>query len=206
MEALRKILSVKEGKGPSPTFTEPQLVYLIFLIGSEPYIGRKRLKELLQLGEGSVRTMVSRLMKRGLAVSTRGGVALTEKGEEVYERLKKLVSPLRKISFKMPWEAPANYGLVVKGLAERISTGLEERDEAVRHGASAAMVLTFLSDGVHMPRVSNLSVERPEFAEQVKSFFKPEVGDVIIITGAEDEPRAMYSALAAALKILLGKR
>ncbi|MDW8084564.1 MAG: DUF4443 domain-containing protein [Candidatus Caldarchaeum sp.] len=205
MESIRKLLLSKETKGPLPAFTGVQLVYLILLVGSEPFIGRKKLTQLLGVGEGSVRTMLSRLVSLGYVVSTRSGITLTETGRKLYETLRNLVSPLMKVDFAMPWDAYHNYGVVLRGAAGKVSTGIEERDEAVRHGASAAMVLTCEPDGIHMPKVTNLSVERPEFAEQIKSFFKPVEGDVIIVAGAPTDHQAKYSALAAALKVLFEK-
>lgn len=205
MEQLRKLFLAKEGKGPLPAFTGVQLVYLIMLVGAETFVGRKRLTQLLGIGEGSVRTMLSKLAEWGMIASTRSGVTLTEKGRRLYEALSSALSPLMKVGFEMPWTASENYGVVVKGKADMVASGLEERDEAVRNGAAAAMVLTSLPDGIHMPRISNLSVERPDFAEKVSSFFKPSAGDVIIIAGADEERKAKFSALAAALKLLFGK-
>ncbi|MEM4574173.1 MAG: DUF4443 domain-containing protein [Candidatus Caldarchaeum sp.] len=205
MESIRKLLFTRQVKGPSPAFTGIQLLYLIFLVGSEPFIGRKRLTQLLGLGEGSVRTMLSRLSRLGYAKSTRSGIVLTDNGKQLHEKLTLIVKSLKKVDFEMPWEAAVNYGVLLRGVADNVSTGVEERDEAVRHGALAAMILAKLSDGLYMPKITNLSVERPEFANTVEAFFQPEVGDVIIITGAGTEHEAKYSALAAAFKLVFGK-
>lgn len=205
MESIRKLLFTRQVKGPSPAFTGIQLLYLIFLVGSEPFIGRKRLTQLLGLGEGSVRTMLQRLSRLGYAKSTRSGIVLTENGKQLHESLMNVVKTVKKVDFEMPWKAAVNYGVVLRGLADRVSTGVDERDEAVRHGALAAMILAKLSDGLYMPKITNLSVERPEFANTVEAFFQPDVGDVIIITGAETEHDARYSALAAAFKLAFGK-
>ncbi len=205
MEALREVLQARELRGPSPAFTPVQLVYAVLLIGSSGFLGRKRLKDYLGIGEGSVRTMLSRLIGNGLAMSTRNGLSLTQKGKQLYERLKNSLSPIKQVTFEMPWKAKCSYGLVVKGYADKVSTGVEERDEAIRNGASAAMVLTYMPNGLHMPRITNLSAERPDFAQKIVEFFNPSPNDVIVITAADDEGKARYSALAVALKLFLGK-
>ncbi|MCS6770049.1 MAG: hypothetical protein NZ570_06410 [Candidatus Caldarchaeum sp.] len=205
METLKQLSRAREFKGPSPAFTAIQLIYAVILIGSSAVMGRKRLTSQLGLGEGTVRTMLARLVSWELAFSTREGLRLTQKGVDLYQFLTKTITELKRVEFEMPWTAPHNYGVVVKDAADRVSTGVEERDEAVRNGASAAMVLTYLADGLHMPRVSNLSVERPDFAEKVIKFFTPSENDVILITGADDEAKARYSALAAAVKLVVGK-
>ncbi|MEM1943601.1 MAG: DUF4443 domain-containing protein [Candidatus Caldarchaeum sp.] len=205
MEALRQLLEVREVRGPAPAFTPVQLLYAVILIGSSAVMGRKRLKELLGIGEGSVRTMLSRLVSSGLAFSSREGLRLTEKGMELYSYLSRTVSELKRVVFEMPWTAKHNFGVVVRGMAGKVSTGVDERDEAVRNGASAAMVLTYTESGLEMPRVSNLSIERPEFAGKIISLFHPSVNDVVIIAGADDEVKSRYAALAAAVKLFVGK-
>ncbi|MEM4353204.1 MAG: DUF4443 domain-containing protein [Candidatus Caldarchaeum sp.] len=205
METLRQFFLDKELKGPSPAFTPIQLLYVILLLGSCTVLGRKRLRNYLGLGEGSVRTMLARLVEKGLALSTQKGLSLTDKGRQLYDYLRKFLTPVTPVPFQMPWQAGHNYGLVVKGLAEKVSTGVEERDEAIRNGASAAMVLTYMLDGLHMPRVANLTVEQPRFAQQVVEFFKPSVNDVVIIAGADEDLKARYAALAAAMKLVVGK-
>ncbi|MEM1946335.1 MAG: DUF4443 domain-containing protein [Candidatus Caldarchaeum sp.] len=205
METLRQLFLDRELKGPSPAFTTVQLLYAVFLLGSHTVLGRKRLTDYLGIGEGSVRTMLTRLTEKGLAVSTQKGLSLTDKGRELYDYLKKFLTAVKAVSFNMPWQAQHNHGLVVKGLADRVSTGVEERDEAIRNGASAAMVLTYMFDGLYMPRVANLTVEQPHFARQVVEFFKPSVNDVVIIAGADDDVKARYAALAAAVKLVVGK-
>ncbi len=204
MEALREIFQDHGPRGPSPAFTPVQLVYAVLLIGSSDFLGRKRLKDYLGIGEGSARTILSHLVKKGLATSTRKGLSLTQKGKQLYEYLKSSLSPIKQITFEMPWTAKCSYGLVVKGCAELVSTGIEERDEAIRNGASAAMVLTYMPNGLYMPRITNLSVERPDFAQKIIDLFNPSENDVIVITAADDERRARYSAFAVALK-LIGK-
>ncbi|MEM4190152.1 MAG: DUF4443 domain-containing protein [Candidatus Caldarchaeum sp.] len=205
METLRQLFLDRELRGPSPAFTPIQLVYAIILLGSYTVLGRKRLKDYLGVGEGTVRTMLTRLTEKGLALSTQKGLSLTDKGRQIYEHLKKFLTSVTVVTFKMPWQAEHNYGLVVRGLADKISTGIEERDEAVRNGASAAMVLTYMLDGLHMPKVANLTVEQPDFARQIVELFKPSVNDVVIVAGADDGVKARYAALAAAMKLVMGK-
>jgi len=204
-EMLRELFADVGVKGPTPAFTPVQIVYTILLLGSSEEIGRKRLKERLKIGEGSVRTLLSRLLSKGVITTTKKGIILTEKGRKLYAYLKQHLSPVLRIDFAMPWQPPHNYGVLVRGCAEKVSSGIDERDEAIRNGALAAMVLTQMMDGLYMPRVTNLSQERPDFAENVLKLFNPTVGDVIIIAGSDDENKAMYSALAAALKLLTEK-
>ena len=80
--------------------------------------------------------------------------------------------------------------------------GIEERDEAIRAGANATLVLAMENGEVHMPKVSNLSRESPQLAASIIKNLNPADGDVIIITSANSKMTARYSALAAALLLL----
>lgn len=199
MESLQEIA---QPKGPAPAFTPVQLAYALMVIGGEVGVGRKRLAQLLGLGEGTVRTMLSRLASAGLIRTTKKGLSLTEKGRQAFQSISTVVKSMGRPAFPLPWELEHSVGVLVKGMADKVVSGLEERDEAIRHGAEAAIILTREADGIHMPRISNISQERPEFAKNVEEFFKPSVGDVMIIAGAHDEQRALYAALAPALKLL----
>jgi DNA-binding MarR family transcriptional regulator len=201
METLQKLSELRDLKGPSPAFTKVQLAYALMVVGGAEGVGRKRLAQLLGLGEGTVRTMVSRLASAGLIHTTRKGLSLTERGRQLYQSLTSIIGSVGRASFPLPWDLKHSIGVLVRGLADRVLSGLEERDEAIRYGADAAIVLTREADGIHMPQVSNISRERPEFAKNVEEFFKPSVGDVMIIAGAQEERKALYAALAAALKL-----
>ena len=89
MELKRFLDSVASAApGPRPSFQSLHLLEAILVIGREALIGRKKLAELLGLGEGAVRTLIQRLRSESLVrVIGRGGCALSEKGEELFREL-----------------------------------------------------------------------------------------------------------------------
>ncbi|MEM4383965.1 MAG: hypothetical protein QXH32_04735 [Candidatus Caldarchaeum sp.] len=99
METLRQFFLDKELKGPSPAFTSIQLLYVILLLGSYTVLRRKRLRNYLGLGKGSVRTMLARLLEKGLALSTQKGLSLTDKGRQLYDYLRKFFNPCHACAF-----------------------------------------------------------------------------------------------------------
>jgi hypothetical protein len=202
METLQKLSELRDLKGPSPAFTKVQLAYALMVGGAARRVWDVRgWPSFSGWGRGPSGTMVSRLASAGLIHTTRKGLSLTERGRQLYQSLTSIISSVGRASFPLPWDLKHSIGVLVRGLADRVLSGLEERDEAIRYGADAAIVLTREADGIHMPQVSNISRERPEFAKNVEEFFKPSVGDVMIIAGAQEERKALYAALAAALKL-----
>lgn len=199
---ILKSLSRKE-PGPQPTFREFEFIDFLLILDKEGLIGRKRLSEYLGVGEGVVRTMIQRLRSQSLIeVSGRGGCKLSERGIEVVEQLKKLLRNVGPLDLELPWDYPNNYVLIVKGASGKIRRGLEQRDEAIKAGAKALMILTYTNNRLLMPGVSDLSSEKPDFAENIIKLLKPEEGDVILIAAGSSVLEARKGALAAAQTLL----
>ncbi len=188
--------------GPTPSFTSINLLELILYLGRESPVGRKRLSSKLELGEGVVRNMLTRLEKAGIIKITKEGCVLTREGLRMYEEISSILIEKGQVDILVPWSHPYNYVVVLKKRSHLVKIGLEQRDAAIRAGADAAMVMTYVNNELHMPGVSILSIERPDFASEVIEKIKPEEGDVIIIAGAKDYRKAKYGALAAAQTIL----
>jgi len=189
--------------GPQPTFQSFQLLDALLTIRKDAPIGRKKLSEQLGLGEGVVRTILQRLRSGSLIlVAGRGGCVLSEKGEALVSELEEKLKDIGSIKLRLPWSCRENYALIVKGAAHLVRRGLEQRDEAIRAGAKALMVLTCTDGRIMMPGVSNLTSEKPDFALQLMRELEPEDGDVILIAGGDHLVEARWGALAAAQTLL----
>jgi hypothetical protein len=202
---LRRLLSslASTPPGPRPSFQSFHVLEAILVIGREAPIGRKRLAEVLGLGEGAVRTLIQRLRAWSLVgVVGRGGCALSEKGEELLRELERRLRDVGPVKLELPWSHPASYALIARDAAGMVSRGLEQRDEAVRAGAKALMVLTYHGGRLLMPGVSDLSAERPEFASRLIRELGLVDGDVILISGGDSLAEARRGALAAAQTLL----
>lgn len=199
---LEQILSLGDVRGPLPAFSPVHMIYALMLIQDYGRIGRKRLSDLLSLGEGSVRTLIKKLDSLGLVTAGKSGYALSEKGSGLLRLLSSKITKLTELKIPLPWKSPHNTGIVVRGAASSVKSGIVQRDASIRFGAEEALILTYSEDGLQMPMISNLSRERPDFAAQIVDSLHPSKGDVIIITGARDSVASRYAALGAALTLL----
>ncbi|RLG04602.1 MAG: hypothetical protein DRN54_00575 [Thaumarchaeota archaeon] len=189
--------------GPQPTFQSLQFLEALLTIGREAPIGRKRLSEKLGLGEGAVRTLLQRLKAESLIeVIGRGGCVLSEKGRALISELEGKLRDIGSTTLKLPWSHPENYAIIVRGAAHLVRRGLEQRDEAIKAGAKALLVLTYVDGRLLMPGISDITSEKPDFALQLIEELKPESGDVILIAGASHPIEAKRGALAAAQTLL----
>lgn len=192
-----------EGRpGPTPSFTPIHLLELLLYLGREAPVGRKKLSSSLKIGEGAIRSMLKRLVKAGIVDVTDEGCVLTSNGMKIYNKVSSMLIEVGLVDINMPWDHQYNYTVVLRGRSHLVKKGLEQRDAAIRAGAGAALVMTYLDNELHMPGVSILSREKPEFASEVVEKIKPGNGDAIIIVGADDYRKAKYGALAAAQTLL----
>jgi DNA-binding PadR family transcriptional regulator len=162
------------------------------LIRRHEKIGRKILVEEIGIGEGSMRTILNRLKRRGLIASSRGGHALTPKGERF------LGKPLQFVQIDA---GPLTVGevdvaTVVRGAAMKIKRGIEQRDEAIKIGADGATVLVYKKGKLRFPD-GFMNVDKG-LAALLTEIFEPREGDVIIVGTAKDLVKAEEGARAAA--------
>lgn len=179
--------------GPKPLFDKAQVRRALELISEFQPIGRKKLADKLGVGEGSVRTILNRLKEEGFVSSTIQGHVLTEKGEnELGDSVRKFLEI--KVSDLTVGEV--DVATIVENSADKVSSGIEERDEAIKVGAEGATVLVFKDNELKLPN-AELNIDE-EIKSQLLDFFQPEEGDVVIIATADNEYSAERGALAAA--------
>ena len=84
--SLKKFIQQLAGKkapGPSTSFTVFHVFYALQLLSQKP-IGRTKLAELLGVGDGAIRTIISRLREADLIEISKAGCELTEKGRDIW--------------------------------------------------------------------------------------------------------------------------
>jgi len=166
------------------------------LIGEEGPIGRKKLAQKLDLGEGSMRTVLDRLKDGGYVSSTPQGHILTEDGQRELEGRAGKVLETHVGDLTV---GEVDVAVLVEGASGKVDIGIEQRDEAIKAGAKGATTLTF-RDGHLQLLNSEMSIDE-EIKSKLLEFFKPSEGDVIVIGTAETGEDAERGALAAAESI-----
>ncbi|AAL81237.1 hypothetical protein PF1113 [Pyrococcus furiosus DSM 3638] len=173
----RKVMvgQVVRRRGAYPEYTLEDALAVLFL-AKEP-IGRKQISEILELGEGSVRTLLGRLTKKDLIRSKQRGHFLTTWGHEVKKKIEELFSePIEVTVDGFPGVA-----IIVKNPGGFKS--LELRDEAIKFDAKGAMILTVKNGEIVFPEDSRPLKEM--YPEIVKRLYDYEEGDLIVITWAD---------------------
>ena len=203
MRTLGKVAS-KLAPGRAPYFIEAHLVKALKIVDSEGPVGRVRLSKILGLGEGAVRTLVKHLKNEGLIKISRTGIILTDSGKKLSSFLNSRISSETEVPQSSLTVGPFNIAVLVKKVADHIKYGLEQRDAAIKVGASGATTLIFSHGGLVMPGAEGEDVFKniPAIRDVLISKLKPREGDVVIIGSGNDRLTAELGAIAAALETL----
>jgi len=197
LTALRRLVKEK-APGPPSTFTELHLAKAVEIIG-EKATGRAGLSRQLSLGEGATRTLIGRLTDEGLAISTKRGIRLTRSGLSILKELQRSFPKGATVPRSSITVGLHNFGVLVRSGADRVRSGIEQRDAAVRAGAIGAVTVLFRNGRLYMPPVKEFEVEDwKETARTIMEIFNPKDSDAIVICGAESMQQAEDGARAAA--------
>jgi hypothetical protein len=177
---------------------------MLLCLKFEGPVGRYRLKDMLGLSEheGIVKLMLSDLQKRGYVSAGKLGSILTVKGEKLLVQHLKAYDVVDVKDFDVLdlKTGPVSVGIQIRGKANKIRFGIEQRDATVRAGAKGATVLTFKEGVLGLPPMfDDLSSKYPDLAAKILETYNLINGDVIIFVSAGNRWRALEGALAAAL-------
>lgn len=192
----------KKAPGPSTSFTPFHIYSAIELLFKEP-LGRNKLAEKLGVGDGAVRTIISRLKDSELIVNSKEGCMLTPKGQQVWSQFEQVFPQRTEIPKTEMTPSEANYAFLVKGCGGKVHSGIDQRDAAIIAGAKRAIAIVTNHGSLYIETVSQcLEKDYPNAAAQILKKVSPQDNDVIIIAGAETMSKAKSGAFAAAWSLL----
>lgn len=193
----------KIAPGPAPSFNEAHVVKALELIGEHESVGRIRLSKELGLGEGTTRTLLKHLKNEGIIQSSRSGIRFSEPGKKLFSDLRNRLSRGFDVPNSTLTIGRFNIGILVRDSAKAVRSGMEQRDTAIKSGASGATTLVFSSDKLFLPTgEENISETMPELHDMLVTQFKPKENDVIIVGCGENRKIAEIGAKMAAIKLL----
>ncbi len=179
------------------------IFFALELMAQKP-IGRNKLAEKMNVGEGAIRTIISRLKDADLIATAKEGCSLTEKGRETWHIFEELFPASGEIEQTELTHSPYNYAFLVKNRGGKIGSGIEQRDAAIMGGAKRALAIVSRKGHLIIEGVSRgIETEYPQAAQKILKNIKPEENDVIVVAGADDSVRAKRGAFAAAW-VLIG--
>ena len=169
-------------------------------------MGRFRLGQVTGLGQGEVRTLISRLKDASLISVDSRGCALTEKGRKKFDSISQAIPYSSSVEANDLDLGKFAWSVIVRDRASRVKKGLEQRDASIRAGATGALTVVYSSGKFRIPSEKGPSdceaLGPSEPWTMIRNNSKPKNGDVVIVSGADSSSLAEEGALAAALTVL----
>lgn len=163
-------------------------------------ISRNLLTSELNLGEGTIKTLVKHLKMNDIVETSNAGMWLTRKGQVMYKKIDDAIPyelSLKECSLGL---GAHNHAILVRGLGDEIGTGIEQRDAAIKVGAQGATTLIYQNKKFLMPDRAQDSLRRePELRSILLEKLNPDEKDIIIIASSDDKKNANLAAKSAAL-------
>ena len=185
--------------GPIPKFTDYHLWKALMALNEEEPIGRGRLSELLGIGEGSTRTIIGMMDGQGFIQIGRRGILLTPKGAQFRKKVSFDVAPVMTSDLTIN---TSDCAVRIPYAARKITFGCEERDEAIKAGATGATTLICKNGSLIFPG-SDYPVSST-MERTLRDKFDIRNDDVIIIGTAGNPHLAELGAVSAALNVVGG--
>lgn len=195
-----KELTKEKAPGPAASFSTVHLLLAMERLAANP-IGRSKLAEELRIGEGATRTLINRLKDADLIETSKAGCSLTQDGFKLLGEYQSVIKKVR-IEKNELTLTDYNYAVLVKHSAQKVKTGMEQRDAAVIAGAKSATTIVCKNGHLTFPSPSREMNGCLKAASQIESILKPRENDTIVIVGSDRPEKAEYGALAAALTLL----
>ncbi|AMK13671.1 hypothetical protein AUP07_0619 [methanogenic archaeon mixed culture ISO4-G1] len=185
--------------GPIPKFNDYHLWKALYYLDEEDAIGRKKLASLLDIGEGSTRTIISLLQNHGIISINKSGIILTNNGVDLKKKTRMDLAPM---NIKELTIGEYNFAVRIPRVAHMVTFGCEERDAAIEAGATGATTLVYINGKLMFPG-SEYHVD-PTIETEIKSIFNLKNEDVVVIGTGKTIKMAEVGAVVAGINILGG--
>ena len=157
-------------------------------------IGRQELAQELELGEGTIRTILGLLKSKKLIDSTKKGHFLSKKGDEMFFKINSCISMPKNLPIRHIYPELKKVGILVK-IPSNLKESYKLRDIAVKNGAEGAIILQF--NGKLQTPESDYNYEFKELEEK----FELKNNDILIVSFSNKNKNAEAGALSIAVEL-----
>jgi hypothetical protein len=203
---VRTLESISSRYAPSRilTFNSAHILKTLQLIETEGTVSRNLLSKELRLGDGSVKTLIKHLKMEDMIVTTNRGTKMSNKGKSILGKLSLYIGNETGVPECSISIGKFNHAVLLKQMKSEISSGIEQRDIAIKNGAKGAITLTFENERFLTVNTNYDSLQNePRIRKLLLDTLNPVDNDIIII-GSNDSNyiTAELAAKASALYTL----
>ena len=187
------------------SFEMVHVLVTLQLIQERGHVSRHTLCKKLDLGEGTVKTLVKHLKIYDLIETDKTGTRISTKGSKLLSELLLSIPAEMSISTCSVALGKFNYAILIKQMSYVIRSGIEQRDAAIKMNALGATTLVYKDDKFMIPNTNFNALHREQKLHTLLvDSLKPEEGDVLIIGSDNTSERAAeFAAKSAALVTIM---
>lgn len=169
------------------------------------HVSRHTLCKKLDLGEGTVKTLVKHLKIHDLVETDNTGTRISEKGNKLLSELELSMPAEMSISTCSIALGKFNYAILLKQMSYLFKTGIEQRDAAIKMNALGATTLVYKDKKFMIPNTNFDSLHKEQRLHTLLvEGLNPEQDDVLIIgSDNKSERTAEFAAKSAALVTIM---
>jgi len=178
-------------------FDDLDLVTLFLEIGNIT-ASREKLATIMELGEGSIKSMIKILKNKNLVLTEKSGNKLTKKGKKYFSEINKIISPIIKINQDIFKDKLNVYGCILRKYEKnKLKKQYIARENAIRVGCNSAMIL--ICENSHLKAQY---VEEFDF-DFLKKDFNIKDKELLLITSSDKKKTAKKGILALSCSLNL---
>ena len=186
----------------SKRLSELEELFFLLIIRKEATVGRYRLSSMLEMPEGIVRGIMRSYEREGYIDSRpKAGTFLTKTGEARINAMFKSadIKDMKIYNFDVFGVGPIKVVIGVQSAADKVRSGVAQRDAAVKAGANGTVILTYKEGTLRIPGTSeDMCTLSPEDSRRLLREFSLSEGNVLLVSFAEEWWKALRGALSAA--------
>ena len=185
--------------GPIPKFNDYHIWKAMECLEKHKPVGRKKLSQVLGIGEGSTRTIIGILQEHGLIDTDKNGVSLNKKGTNCFNSMYMEIKHLPSTGLTI---GDFDCAVRIPKIARKVKYGCEERDIAIKAGATGATTLVCNNGRLVFPG-SDYPVD-PSLDDAIWKNITVRNEDAIIIGTGPTPESAEEGAVTSGLALLGG--
>jgi len=193
-----KIMEVPQF-GPMFRFSDANIYWALHLLSDGRRVGRKKLSDMVGIGEGSMRRIIDTLKEWNFITVKQTGITITKAGKTFLTQI-----PIRVVDVDLGESTVGDYSqsVLVLNVSEKVFNGMQQRDAGIKVGATGCTTVV-IRDGVLMiPPDWNVDERSPELAYKIRKDTGITQNDVIIVGSADEKILAIEAAINAAFELI----
>jgi uncharacterized protein (UPF0548 family) len=193
-----KIMEVPQF-GPMFRFSDANIYWALHLLSDGRRVGRKKLSDMVGIGEGSMRRIIDTLKEWNFIAVKQTGITITRAGKTFLTQI-----PIRVVDVDLGESTVGAYSqsVLVLNVSEKVFNGMQQRDAGIKVGATGCTTVVIREGVLMIPPDWNVDEKSPELAYKIRKDTGITQNDVIIVGSADEKILAIEAAINAAFELI----